>query len=53
MTIEVRDGRGIPVEHVNRGEREGFYCWCLPKVELVNETWIVIHHDPKAKGGES
>lgn len=41
------------LEHRDGKESDGFYCWCLPKVELINDTWLVVHNDPKAKGGES
>jgi hypothetical protein len=47
------------LEHRKSSESEGFYCWCLPTVEKVQHdydddfTWLVIHNDPKTKGGES
>lgn len=28
-------------------------CWCLPTVQSYEYGDVVVHNDPKAKGGES
>jgi hypothetical protein len=42
------------LEHRTTKTKDGVPdCWCLPVVEVYERGTLVIHNDPKTKGGES